>query len=89
MSDLTQGVLLYTALYMAATRTQIYLTAAQRERLDVLGHREGKALAELVRDAVDEYLDEHGSSDLAAALDSTFGALPELEVPSRDEWDHG
>jgi len=72
---------------MASTRTQIYLTAAQRERLDALGHREGKALAELVREAVDEYLHEYGSSDPAAALDATFGALPDLQVPSRDEWD--
>lgn len=85
MRDVTQ-VLLYTALYMAATRTQIYLTAEQRERLDALGHREGKALAELVREAVDEYLG-HTLPDPGGALDATFGALPRLDVPSRDEWD--
>jgi predicted DNA-binding protein len=73
---------------MAATRTQIYLTAAQRARLDALGRQEGKPLAALVREAVDEYLD-HVQLDPAAALDATFGALPELEVPSRDEWDRG
>jgi len=78
--------MLYAALYMAAVRTQIYLTSAQRERLDTLGGREGKALAELVREAVDEYL-EHSLPDPREALDATFGALPELEVPSRDEWD--
>jgi hypothetical protein len=77
---------LYTALYMAATRTQIYLTEAQRDRLDALGHREGKALAELVREAVDEYL-AHSPADPQAALDATFGVLPELDVPSRDEWE--
>jgi hypothetical protein len=79
---------LYTALYMAATRTQIYLTEEQRARLDALGRREGKPLAALVRDAVDEYLD-HSAPDPGAALDATFGALPRLEVPSRDEWDRG
>jgi Ribbon-helix-helix protein, copG family len=73
-------------LYMAATRTQIYLTADQRARLDSLGRREGKALAELVREAVDEYLD-HSAPRTEDALKSTFGVLPELEVPSRDEWD--
>jgi predicted DNA-binding protein len=78
---------MYTALYMAAVRTQIYLKASQRERLDALGHREGKGLAELVREAVDEYLIEHGTADPAAALDATFGALPDLDVPSREEWD--
>jgi hypothetical protein len=80
--------MLYAALYMAATRTQVYLTQGQRDRLDALGHREGKPLAELVREAVDEYL-EHSAPDAAGALAATFGALPELEVPSRDEWDRG
>jgi predicted DNA-binding protein len=82
----TQRGLLYNALYMAATRTQIYLTSEQRERLDALGNREGKALAELVRDAVDEYL-AHTLADPRGALDATFGALPDLDVPTRDEWD--
>jgi predicted DNA-binding protein len=73
---------------MAATRTQIYLTREQRERLDALGRREGKPLAELVRAAVDTYL-ERSAPDADSALAATFGALPELEVPSRDEWDRG
>lgn len=77
---------MYTALYMAATRTQIYLTSAQRDQLDALGHREGKALAELVREAVDAYL-AHVEPDCEPALDATYGALPKLDVPSRDEWD--
>jgi hypothetical protein len=83
------GRLLYAALYMPpATRTQIYLTAEQRERLDALGRREGKTLAELVRAAVDEFL-ATAAPDPEAALAATFGALPELEVPTRegDEWD--
>jgi predicted DNA-binding protein len=71
---------------MAALRTQIYLTAEQRERLDEIGRREGKPLAELVRVAVDEYL-AHTAPDAQSALDATFGALPDLSVPSRDEWD--
>jgi hypothetical protein len=79
-------MMLYTVLYMAALRTQIYLTEEQRSRLDALGRRDGKPLAALVREAVDEYLD-HGAPDADAALDATFGALPQLEVPSRDEWD--
>lgn len=71
---------------MAALRTQIYLTADQRERLDEIGRREGKSLAELVRAAVDEYL-AHAAPDAQSALDATFGAIPGLAVPSRDEWD--
>jgi hypothetical protein len=78
--------MLYTVLYMAARRTQIYLTAEQRKRLDERRRRERRTLAELVREAVDAYLADR-SVDPGTALDSTFGALPKLEVPSRDEWE--
>ena len=80
--------MLYTALYMAATRTQIYLTAEQRRRLDERAKRRGVSLAWVVRDAINAYLDEP-DVDLEAALDATFGTMPDLEVPSRDEWDRG
>ena len=48
--------MLYTLLYMAATRTQIYLTAEQRQRLDERGSQNGLGLAEMIRQAVDGYL---------------------------------
>jgi hypothetical protein len=80
--------MLYTALYMSSTRTQIYLTAEQRTRLDVLARRRHRSLAALVREAVDAYLAGLGP-DQETALASTFGRLPELEPPSRDEWDRG
>lgn len=71
---------------MAARRTQIYLSAEQRKRLDERRRRERRTLADLVREAVDSYLaDRH--IDSATALNATFGALPKLEVPSRDEWE--
>ena len=81
--------LLYTALYMASTRTQIYLTREQRAKLDALAKREEKTLAELIREAVDRYLEEQRRVDPRAALDATFGACPDLEVPDRSEWDRG
>lgn len=71
---------------MSATRTQVYLTAEQRERIEALRRRDGRSLAEVVRAALDAYLVEP-AVEREAALDSTFGALPDLEVPSRDEWD--
>jgi ribbon-helix-helix CopG family protein len=80
------GNQLYNALYMAARRTQIYLTGEQRKRLDERRRREHRSLAELVREAVDAYLADR-SVDTGAILESTFGALPKLKVPSRDEWD--
>lgn len=72
---------MYTMLYMPATRTQIYLTADQRNRLDERGAQTGLGLAEMIRRAVDEYLGEE--RDIQAALDETFGSLPDLDVPPR------
>ena len=71
---------------MATRRTQIFLTAEQRMHLDERGRRERKTLAELVRQAVDAYLADR-SADPASALNETFGALPKIEVPSREKWD--
>jgi hypothetical protein len=73
--------MLYTMLYMAATRTQIYLTAEQRDRLDERGAQTGLGLAEMIRQAVDAYLGAAG--DIHAALDDTYGSLPNLDVQQR------
>ncbi len=71
---------------MAAQRTQIYLSKEQRAKIDRIRRREGKSLAEVVRDAVDAY-EEEPELDMKAALDATFGSIPDFEIPSRDEWD--
>lgn len=81
--------MLYTMLYMSTVRTQIYLTKEQRRRLDARGKRESKSLAALVREALDAYLVERRPEDIQAVLDATFGSMPDLVVPSRDEWDRG
>lgn len=73
---------------MAATRTQVYLTAEQRAKLDSIRRQEGKSLAQVVREAVDAYTPVPSES-VEEALAATAGALPDLEVPSRDEWDRG
>ena len=73
---------------MSATRTQVYFTAEQRRRLDALDKREGKTLAQVVREAVDAYRPE-APPDLEVVLDETFGAMPDIEVPGRGEWDRG
>jgi hypothetical protein len=77
---------LYTVLYMPSTRTQIYLTVDQRRRLDERGRRTGVAMAHMIREAVEAYLVAE-AVDVAAALDETFGALPDLAVPTRNEWE--
>ena len=70
-----------------STRTQIYLSDEQRRRIDELASAEGVTMAEIIRRAVDGYLD--GQADSSAALSATFGAVPDPEVPSRDEWARG
>ena len=73
---------------MSATRTQVYFTEEQRRRLDALAKREGKTLAEVVREAVNAYVTQ-APPDLEVVLDETFGSMPDLEVPARSEWDRG
>lgn len=44
-------------------------------------------MAEVIRRALDGYLDEQAEPDKALA--ATFGAAEDFEVPSRDEWERG
>jgi len=73
---------------MPALRTQLYLAAEQRRRIDQVAARDGVTLAEVVRRALDHYLNDTGA-DPTAALDATFGADPEICPPSREEWTRG
>lgn len=87
--------MLYTALYMAAaTRTQVYLTQEQRDRIEELRAHDGRTLAEVIRSALDEYLAAHGRvseearrAETQRVFDETFGSMPDLEYPDREEWD--
>jgi hypothetical protein len=73
---------------MSSRRTQLYLTNEQRARIDEVSRAEGVTLAEVVRRAVDEYLDREYPS-ATEALAATFGADPAASYPQRDEWDRG
>jgi predicted DNA-binding protein len=66
-------------------RTQIYLSEEQRARLDEVAVRRSIPMAEVVRRAIDAYL------DLDDDLGATFGAAPGIgvTVPGRDEWSRG
>ncbi len=72
---------------MAATRTQVYLTEEQRLLIDEIAQAEGVTLAEVIRRALDVYLATE--RDPAPALAATFGADPQAQAPSRDEWGRG
>jgi predicted DNA-binding protein len=73
---------------MSATRTQVYLTEQQRERIDALAEAEGVTMAAIIRRALDLYLEDE-APDGDVALAATFGAAPDATFPSRDEWDRG
>ena len=72
---------------MSATRTQVYLTEEQRARIDRAARARGVTMAEIIRTALDEYLDD--DADPALALTATFGVDPQISPPSREEWDRG
>jgi predicted transcriptional regulator len=72
---------------MSATRTQIYLTDAQRRRIDEIAEAEGVTMAEVIRRALDSYLALDANA--SAALVATFGADPAATAPDRHEWDRG
>lgn len=59
-------------------RTQIYLSDEQRARLSEMANRPAIPMAEVVRRALDAYIDVDGG------VDATFGAAPGLasSVPS-------
>ena len=73
---------------MSATRTQVYLTEQQRQRIDELAGIEGVTLAEIVRRALDAYFSSY-IPDASASFSRTFNAVTDIEVPSRDEWQRG
>jgi len=73
---------------MSATRTQIYLSQAQREAVDRAAEADGVTMAEFIRRALDSYLKDR-QPDPTPALATTFGAAKDATAPSRDEWDRG
>lgn len=73
-------------------RTQIYLTERQRDELAALARRAGKNQSELIREAVERFLDRDGPGGRKAALAQAAGMwrdrtdLPDLTT-LRAEWD--
>jgi hypothetical protein len=74
-------------------RTNIYLERRQTETLDRLARDEGVSRAEIIRRLLDRALggvDDDLAADLAA-IDGSFGALQDADVPARgpgDREDH-
>jgi metal-responsive CopG/Arc/MetJ family transcriptional regulator len=73
-------------------RTQIYLTDHQREQLAAIAKTIGKKQSELIREAVDQLIDEKGYTRRKAILHEAAGIwkdrddLPDFRA-TRSEWD--
>ncbi|MCL6589802.1 MAG: ribbon-helix-helix domain-containing protein [Firmicutes bacterium] len=58
-------------------RTQIYLTSKQKDALIALSREKEIPMAELIRMAIDEYLNRHHQDNRRQVLLDTFGAVSE------------
>lgn len=73
-------------------RTQIYLTKRQRDELAAIAKTSGKKLSELIREAVDQLLDQASRGRREAVLREAAGIwkdrtdLPDFKA-TRGEWD--
>lgn len=81
--------------YMAKkqmVRTQIYLTKDEKEALDIMSNISGKSQSELIRGAIDRYLEINDTTHRMAVVEQTAGLwrnrkdLPDFES-LRKEWD--
>ncbi len=54
-------------------RTQIYLTESEQERLQKLSRQTGRSQSELIREAIDGYLDNTQPVDALEILSRTAG----------------
>jgi predicted DNA-binding protein len=75
-------------------RTQIYLTERQRDKLMAIAKTAGKKQSELIREAVDHFINQKGRSTREAVLREAAGIwkdrmdLPDFRA-TRAGWDRG
>jgi len=75
-------------------RTQIYLTEHQRDELAAIAKSVGKKQSELIREAIDFFIDQAGSNRRELVLRESAGIwknrtdLPDFRA-IRTEWDRG
>ena len=75
-------------------RTQIYLTDQQRFKLSLLSKHKGKKQSELIREAIDQLIEQASQERREVVLRKTAGIwknrldIPDFEA-TRSEWDRG
>ena len=75
-------------------RTQLYLTERQKDQLAAIARISGKKQAELIREAVDHYIEKAGRNQRQKVLQEAAGIWKDREdLPDfgiiRSEWDRG
>jgi hypothetical protein len=73
-------------------RTQIYLTESEKEHLDSISKIQGKTQSELIRTAIDQYVESHSRSRINYILNKAAGLWKdrqdlELFDKIRKSWD--
>ena len=73
-------------------RTQIYLTRRQRERLAAIAGSANRRQSELIREAVDRFIEQHGRDRHQSVLRAAAGIWKDrADLPSlhglRNTWD--
>jgi hypothetical protein len=70
---------------MALVRKQAYITPAQDRAVKLLAQRQGTTEAEILRQAIDEFLIRHGISETRDPFDELIGMF---EGPSEVDHDN-
>jgi hypothetical protein len=65
-------------------RTQIYLTDEEKCALHALARQHGRSFSATLREAVDDYIARHRASELAEALEASFGCWRVREAADLD-----
>lgn len=83
---------MYTLWRQGMVRTQIYLTEHQRDELASIAKSVGKKQSEIIREAIDRFIDQNGSSRRNLVLREAAGIWKDrADLPDfkkiRAEWD--
>ena len=87
-------LLVYIVQVRQVIRTQIYLTGQQRDELLAIGKADGKGRSELIREAVDRYIETHRRKRRRAVLRDAAGIWKDrTDLPAlrdvRETWNRG